>query len=167
MKIIGETLKEAREKIGISIEEASEDLKIRPSQLQEIENGDFKSFKDVFYLKNFIKEYSKYLGLDSVEIIDEFNEFLFDYTSKIPMDKIEEAIKVAEKDRKNEVVSPYTKVNKTKKSSILMVSFCLVIGILVLFIIYFLVQQLNVKNNAKDSISMNIFEKEAEYIELA
>ena len=47
MKIIGETLKEAREKIGISIEEASEDLKIRPSQLQEIENGDFKSFKDV------------------------------------------------------------------------------------------------------------------------
>ncbi len=167
MKIIGETLKEAREKIGISIEEASEDLKIRPSQLQEIENGDFKSFKDVFYLKNFIKEYSKYLGLDSVEIIDEFNEFLFDYTSKIPMDKIEEAIKVAEKDRKNEVVSPYTKVNKTKKSSILMVSICLVIGILVLFIIYFLVQQLNVKNNAKDSISMNIFEKEAEYIELA
>lgn len=167
MKIIGETLKEAREKIGISIEEASEDLKIRPSQLQEIENGDFKSFKDVFYLKNFIKEYSKYLGLDSVEIIDEFNEFLFDYTSKIPMDKIEEAIKVAEKDRKNEIVSPYTKVNKTKKSSILMVSICLVIGILVLFIIYFLVQQLNVKNNAKDSISMNIFEKEAEYIELA
>mgnify|MGYP004466764747 FL=1 len=167
MKIIGETRKEAREKIGISIEEASEDLKIRPSQLQEIENGDFKSFKDVFYLKNFIKEYSKYLGLDSVEIIDEFNEFLFDYTSKIPMDKIEEAIKVAEKDRKNEVVSPYTKVNKTKKSSILMVSICLVIGILVLFIIYFLVQQLNVKNNAKDSISMNIFEKEAEYIELA
>lgn len=167
MKIIGETLKEAREKIGISIEEASEDLKIRPSQLQEIENGDFKSFKDVFYLKNFIKEYSKYLGLDSVEIIDEFNEFLFDYTSKIPMDKIEEAIKVAEKDRKNEVVSPYTKVNKTKKSSILMASICLVIGILVLFIIYFLVQQLNVKNNAKDSISMNIFEKEAEYIELA
>ena len=167
MKIIGETLKEAREKIGISIEEASEDLKIRPSQLQEIENGDFKSFKDVFYLKNFIKEYSKYLGLDSVEIIDEFNEFLFDYTSKIPMDKIEEAIKVAERDRKNEIVSPYTKVNKTKKSSILMVSICLVIGILVLFIIYFLVQQLNVKNNAKDSISMNIFEKEAEYIELA
>lgn len=167
MKIIGETLKEAREKIGISIEEASEDLKIRPSQLQEIENGDFKSFKDVFYLKNFIKEYSKYLGLDSVEIIDEFNEFLFDYTSKIPMDKIEEAIKVAEKDRKNEVVSPYTKVNKTKKSSILMASICLIIGILVLFIIYFLVQQLNVKNNAKDSISMNIFEKEAEYIELA
>lgn len=167
MKIIGETLKEAREKIGISIEEASEDLKIRPSQLQEIENGDFKSFKDVFYLKNFIKEYSKYLGLDSVEIIDEFNEFLFDYTSKIPMDKIEEAIKVAEKDRKNEIVSPYTKVNKTKKSSILMVSICLVIGILVLFIIYFLVQQLNVKNNAKDSISMNIFEREAEYIELA
>lgn len=167
MKIIGETLKEAREQIGVSIEEASEDLKIRPSQLQEIENGDFKSFKDVFYLKNFIKEYSKYLGLDSVAIIDEFNEFLFDYTSKIPMDKIEEAIKTSEKSKKDEISSPYTKIKKTKKYPMLLVSIFIVIGILVLFIIYFLVQQLNAKKEAKDSISMNCVEMEVVNNELA
>lgn len=160
MKIIGETLREAREQIGVSIEEASEDLKIRPSQLQEIENGDFKSFKDVFYLKNFIKEYAKYLGLDSIAIIDEFNEFLFDYTSKIPMDKIEEAIKTSEKEKKDEIVSPYTKISKSKKYPILLVGIFILIGVLVLFIIYFLVQQLNAKNVAKESISMNCIEME-------
>lgn len=154
MKIIGETLREAREQIGVSIEEASEDLKIRPSQLQEIENGDFKSFKDVFYLKNFIKEYSKYLGLDHVAIMDEFNEFLFDYTSKIPMDKIEEAIKTAEKDKKDEIKSPYTNTSKSKKAPMLLIIIFVIIGILVLFIIYFLAQQLNAKNDTKDSISI-------------
>lgn len=164
MKIIGETLKEAREQMGVSVEEASQDLKIRPSQLQEIENGDFKSFKDVFYLKNFIKEYSKYLGLDSVAIIDEFNEFLFDYTSKIPMDKIEEAIKVAEKDKKNEIVSPYTKNINSKKTPILLISIFVVIGVLVLFIIYFLVQQMNAKHDAKDYVARG---SEVGYVELA
>lgn len=155
MKIIGETLREAREQIGVSIEEASEDLKIRPSQLQEIENGDFKSFKDVFYLKNFIKEYSKYLGLDYVAIMDEFNEFLFDYTSKIPMDKIEEAIKTAEKDKKDEITSPYTNIVKSKKTPMLIIGVFVIIGVLVLFIIYFLAQQLNTKDDTKVSINLN------------
>lgn len=155
MKIIGETLREAREQIGVSIEEASEDLKIRPSQLQEIENGDFKSFKDVFYLKNFIKEYSKYLGLDYVAIMDEFNEFLFDYTSKIPMDKIEEAIKTAEKDKKDEITSPYTNIVKSKKTPMLIIGVFVIIGVLVLFIIYFLAQQLNTKEDTKVSVNIN------------
>lgn len=155
MKIIGETLREAREQIGVSIEEASEDLKIGPSQLQEIENGDFKSFKDVFYLKNFIKEYSKYLGLDYVAIMDEFNEFLFDYTSKIPMDKIEEAIKTAEKDKKDEITSPYTNIVKSKKTPMLIIGVFVIIGVLVLFIIYFLAQQLNTKEDTKVSVNIN------------
>ena len=59
---------------------------------------DVFSFKD---LKDYIEKYAKYLGLDKDEIIDSFNTFMFERTSKIPMDKIEEAIKVAERDRKN------------------------------------------------------------------
>lgn len=167
MKVIGDTLKNSRESMGISIEEASADLKIRPSQLQEIEDGDFKSFKDVFYLKNFIKEYAKYLGLDPVAIIDEFNEFLFDYTSKIPMDKIEEAIKVSEKERKNEICSPYTKEKKKKrKYPILLISVLVLIGVLVLFIIYFIVQQLDVKNDSKE-ISINYIYEDGDTSEFA
>ncbi|MEI3499808.1 MAG: helix-turn-helix domain-containing protein [Bacilli bacterium] len=39
LKEIGEALKEARENIGISIEEAANDLKLRPSQIENLEAG--------------------------------------------------------------------------------------------------------------------------------
>jgi len=88
MNEIGERLKEARESMGISIEEASEDLKIKTSQLIDIEEGKRDAFKDILYLKYFIRDYSKYLGLDYESIVEDFNEFVFDYTSKISIDDI-------------------------------------------------------------------------------
>ena len=71
MKEIGEKLKETRESMGISIEEAAEDLKLKPSQLENIEDGNREAFDDIFYLKYFIRDYSKYLGLDYEEMVEE------------------------------------------------------------------------------------------------
>ena len=48
MKEIGEKLKNARESMGITIEEAASDLKLRPSQLENIEEGNKEAFKDVY-----------------------------------------------------------------------------------------------------------------------
>ena len=45
MKEIGEKLKEARESMGITIDEAASDLKIRASQIESIEDGDKEAFK--------------------------------------------------------------------------------------------------------------------------
>lgn len=110
MKEIGEALKEARENTGLSLEEVSSDLKLRPSQIENIESGNIDAFKDVFYLKYFIKEYAKYLGLSYDDLIDEFNEYLFDYTSKISLDDIKKAKKKADKKDKKQkrIASPYT-----------------------------------------------------------
>ena len=113
MKNIGIKLKDKREENGLSIEEVAEDLKLRPSQIISIEEGKNEDFKDVFYLKYFIRDYAKYLGLDSEKILDEFNEYLFDMTSKIPLDLIEQAKK--EKKINDEVISPYTKEDKNNK----------------------------------------------------
>ena len=93
MKEIGEKLKETRESIGVSIEEAAEDLKMRPKQIENLEAGNIDDFKDVFYLKYFIRDYAKYLGLDYEEMVDEYNEYLFDYTSKISLNDIKKAKK--------------------------------------------------------------------------
>lgn len=112
MKEIGLQLKEKREENGVSVEEAAEDLKMRPSQITSIEEGNTEDFKDVLYLKYFVRDYSKYLGLDSEKVLDEFNEFLFDYTSKIPVEEIEEAKK--NKKIKKEIASPYTVEEKKK-----------------------------------------------------
>jgi len=109
---IGEKLREARESHGVSIEEAAEDLKIRPSQLKNLEDGNIKEFKDIFYVKFFVRDYAKYLGLDGEKLLDDFNEFLFDYTSRIPLDKIKEA-QSTKKEVSKKIVSPYT-VSKSK-----------------------------------------------------
>lgn len=114
MKNIGLKLKEKRIENGLSIDEVAEDLKLRPSQIESIEEGKKDDFKDIFYLKYFIRDYAKYLGLDSEKILDEFNEYLFDETSKIPVDLIKEAKKEKNETLSNEKSSPYTKSSKKK-----------------------------------------------------
>ena len=114
MKNIGLKLKEKRIQNGLSIDEVAEDLKLRPSQIESIEEGRKDDFKDIFYLKYFIRDYAKYLGLDSDKMLDEFNEYLFDETSKIPVDMRKEAKKEKSEVVSNEKVSPYTKSSKKK-----------------------------------------------------
>lgn len=139
MKEIGEKLKETREEMGISIDEAAEDLKLRTSQIENIEQGNIEAFKDIFYLKYFIRDYSKYLGLDHEEMIDEFNEYLFDYTSKISLEDIKKASKKADKQEKDakKIASPYT-LEKRKFINIPPLYIYIAIGVLVIVIMYLL-----------------------------
>jgi len=150
LKEIGEALKEARENIGITIEEAANDLKLQPSQIEDIESGNKDAFKDVNNLKYFVKDYAKYLGLDYEELIDDFNEYLFDYTSRLSLDDIKKARKKVENSKKIEekkVVSPYT-YEKPKKFSMLKLVFIIVL--LLTIIISSVVIINNNKNNNKD-----------------
>ena len=113
MKEIGLKLKEKREANGVTVEEAAEDMKMRPSQIESLENGNREDFKDVGMLKYFIRDYAKYLGLDGEELVDEFNEYLFDFTSKIPVGDITSAKN--NNNNSNKVSSPYTNTPKKNK----------------------------------------------------
>ena len=141
MKDIGLKLKEKREENGVSIEEVAEDLKMRPSQIISLEEGKKEDFKDVVFLKYFIRDYAKYLGLNGEELVDEFNEFLFDFTSKIPIEEIEKA--KLNNVNKKEVISPYTNVDSNKKG--LKILIAIVSVILLLVIGYFVLS--NIKGN--------------------
>ena len=115
MKELGDYLKRTRIDNGVSITEACEDLEFSTSQLENIESGNVRAFKDVYDLRESIKLYAKYLGLDSDKVVDEFNGFLFQHTSKISLEDILEAQKRKVDDEKK-VKSPYTKEYKKKKS---------------------------------------------------
>jgi len=141
MNEIGLKLKEKREENGVSIEEVAEDLKMRPSQIISLEEGKKEDFKDVVFLKYFIRDYAKYLGLNSEELVDEFNEFLFDFTSKIPIEEIEKA--KLNNVSKKEIVSPYTSVDSNKKGLKIVIAIVSVIMLLVLA--YFIIS--NIKGN--------------------
>ncbi|MGN1341922.1 MAG: helix-turn-helix domain-containing protein [Bacilli bacterium] len=154
MKNIGLKLKEKREQNGLSIEEVAEDLKMRPTQISSIEEGKTEDFKDVFYLKYFIRDYAKYLGLDSEKILDEFNEYLFDVTSKIPVDVINQAKKERKEDN-NKQSSPYTKEVK-KKLKIPKIIIGLIIVIIIIIVGYIILSNHKGNDFSDNNITYSI-----------
>ena len=151
MNEIGSILKTTRESSGVTIEEASADLDIKEVVLENIEDGKIGSFKDVFELKNYIYNYAKYLGLDGDKLIDEFNEYLFEYTSRIPVKEIEKAVNEISKDE-HQIISPYTKEIR-KHGKYYYLTIYIVIVLLVILAIVWSVKQITVDKKVTSVIS--------------
>ena len=154
MNEIGETLKYARESTGVSLNEVSKDLNIKTEILENIEDGRTGAFKDIHELKEYIATYAKYLGLDSDGLIDEFNEYMFEYTSKIPIKEIEKTIelKIKEEKKDERIASPYTK-EKKKYNNWVYVIIYIVIFLMILAAIFWSVKQVTINKSVTDTIS--------------
>ena len=158
MKEIGLKLKLKREENGVSLEEAASDLKIRASQLESIEEGRKDDFKDVFSLKYFIRDYAKYLGLDGEEMLDDFNEYLFEQTSKISLEDIEAARREKEEREKNmKILSPYTMTKKDKKRIYILIGIAIFV-VLIGIICYIIISNQNKNDFINNEISYKIGE---------
>jgi cytoskeletal protein RodZ len=151
---IGELLRTTREESGVSLEEASGDLEIKTLILENIEDGNIGCFKDIFVLKDYIYDYSKYLGLEPEKIIDEFNEDLFEYTSKIPLEDIKKAMKEQQKDESldKKIVSPYTTSTK-KTNNLLVISLIVALAVLVGLVVFWSISHIVVDNMTTNMIS--------------
>ena len=159
MKEIGDSFKLARETIGISKEEVIKDLNITESQLYNLEDGNVNAFKDVFFLKETIKKYAIYLNLDEDEIINKFNDFMFGYTSRIPIEDILEQTKEINlkelKNEENKIVSPYTikRKDNSTKYTILYIAAIVVLIMLVIIIIKYITDKDDNKLNYNNYIT--------------
>ena len=69
---IGNTLREARVRRSLTLQQVEEDIKIRVKYVQAMENEDWDVMPGVTYVKGFLRTYSTYLGLDPDVIMDEF-----------------------------------------------------------------------------------------------
>ena len=145
MKDIGEFLKSSRIDNGVSLEEAAEDLNLTVVQLENIEDGNIRAFKDVYALRELVKNYGKYLGVETDSILDEFNDFMFEHTSKISLEDIKEArqlLKEKEEDAKPKIVSPYTNIRRPKirldqiKIKPLIISITIIVFLIIAMIIW-------------------------------
>ena len=154
MNEIGNMLRVTRESSGVSIEEASNDLGIKEVVLENIEDGKIGSFKDVFQLKTYINDYAKYLGLDGEKLVDSFNEYLFEYTSKIPVKEIEKAVQkqVKEEKEQDKVISPYTKTPKKHSRRFYVIIYTLMVICAILILIWSF-KQITVNKKTTDEIS--------------
>ena len=158
MKEIGEELKQLRKKSGVDLEEASHDLNISEIELECIEAGNAKAFKDIYELKDKVRLYAKYLGVDEDKIADEFNDFLFEKTSKISLNdvkKIKEEKKKTKEDDDDRVSSPYTKI-KVNKYEVAPVVFGVIALLLIALVLYIVLKV--VKNNSDDSRELMVME---------
>ena len=149
MKEIGESFKEKREEIGITLEEVSKDLGIKEVLLENLEEGNAKVFKDILEIKDTIESYSKYLGLSYEDMIDEFNEYLFDYTSKISLEDIKKAKKKAERNQAKKdkrIASPYT-IERRRKIDYKLVLILFLIFLALLISIFTIKQVIDVNKS--------------------
>lgn len=148
MKDVGKLFKETRESIGISKQEVAKDLEITEAQLDNLEDGSVNAFKDVFFLKDLILKYAKYLNLNEDEILREYNDFMFDYTSKIPVYEIEDKVRELERTEKekdeNTISSPYTapRIRKNQLKSYLLVAICILIVVLFIILVVVLIKEI-------------------------
>lgn len=155
MKEIGETFKEKREAIGLSIQEVCNDLEVTPAQIENLEDGSINAFKDVFFLKDLIANYAKYLNLDKDEIIEQYNSYVFDFTSKISLDEIlskTKEMELKEKETKK-VISPYTKKQKQPNNSNRWVLVTLIVLIAMIVLGVVVVSLLDTDEHDKSRIS--------------
>jgi len=68
MKDIGNFLREKREEKGISLTEVEKDLRIRKKYLHALEEGNVEMFPGKTYIMGYLRNYSKYLGMDEENI---------------------------------------------------------------------------------------------------
>ena len=74
MEEIGRILRETREQLGLTLEEAERNLKIRASRLAALENGEFDTLPSQAQARGFLNNYAEFLGLDSTELLRQYDE---------------------------------------------------------------------------------------------
>jgi cytoskeletal protein RodZ len=68
----GDRLAETRRNAGLSIDQVSDILRIRPSIIESLEAGDFNHMPLKGYSRNMVSSYARFLGLSSTELTEQF-----------------------------------------------------------------------------------------------
>ena len=84
MESIGKYLQETREALGLSIEEASQNTRLKTYIIEQIENDDFTALGDVGFTKIMIITYSRFLQADLSKVQEKLTK-MFDKPSEPPI----------------------------------------------------------------------------------
>ena len=90
MKTVGQTLKDTREAKLYTLEDVEKNTKIRVGLLEALEGDDYVKLPPATFIQGFIKNYSKFLGLDSEKMLALFRR---DYEAKKHPPRVMESFK--------------------------------------------------------------------------
>jgi len=74
MKSLGETFKQRRKEMNLSLKEAENATSIRIGYLQSIEQGELNKLISPVYAQGFVRQYAAFLGLDGEKIVKDHPE---------------------------------------------------------------------------------------------
>jgi len=66
---LGNMLREAREKLGLSVADVAGQIKFAPRQIEALEAEDFKHLPEAAFLRGFVRSYAKILRLDAETLL--------------------------------------------------------------------------------------------------
>lgn len=69
MATLGETLRERRVGLGITLDQAEESTRIRGRLLEALENGEYDKLPNPGYVRGYISSYARYLELDAQALL--------------------------------------------------------------------------------------------------
>ena len=108
METVGEILKNAREKKGLTIESLEKKTRIVSRYIEALENNEFDKLPGEIYVKGFIKTISDKLLLDSDKVLERYN-------LQINEDRFEEDLYKSDKNAKPTKKEKESKTKKEKK----------------------------------------------------
>jgi cytoskeletal protein RodZ len=73
MESIGNQLREARERLGFTLEEVERSTHIRKVRLEALERGDFDSLPSRVQAQGFLRNYAEFLGLETELLLNAFS----------------------------------------------------------------------------------------------
>jgi cytoskeletal protein RodZ len=126
MEEIGRTLRETRERLGLTLEEVERSTHIRVERLTALENDDFDSLASQAQARGFLGNYADFLGLDREDILEQFAQSRGRRTSQL--------IKIGSKTEPS-ASRPFVRVRKPRLfSSDLLVAGLIIIGVTAMLI---------------------------------
>lgn len=84
MHSVGALLREARESLGMGLDDVAHGLRIRRAYLQGIENDDYSRLPGKTYVLGFLRSYAEFLGLDGDDVVGRYRRQLDDKALPTP-----------------------------------------------------------------------------------
>ncbi len=81
---LGKTLREVRERLGLSVADVAHQIKLAPRQIEALEAEDFRNLPEMPFVRGFVRSYAKILQLDAQPLLASLPQASSDMVRLVP-----------------------------------------------------------------------------------
>ena len=135
---VGNALREARTRLGLSVAEVSHHIKFAPRQVESLEADDFDHLPENAFLRGFVRGYARLVQLDSAPLL-----------AALPRPPEQPVMQ----EEKVQIEAPYPNIITERKQNIIWLGAALVIAIALAMVAWFLGDSQKEQNIQKEAVS--------------